>query len=207
VMPAELRDRAMEFAALGSLLDQDPAELSERVGRPAGRRRFQAVRIAKDLPYDSRTRVESHLYALPGVFTDVTPRRYYVGGTLAAHLLGYTGEIQVSQLETRAYADYRSGDVIGQAGVEKLFEDTLRGRAGGRNVVVDVAGRVDEVLDEVDATPGGTVVLTIDRDLQQAAEDAFLPDVIGGQEKRQETADANEGPDQVLQAFGRDDAA
>jgi len=184
VMPAEIRDRAMEFAALGNLLDQDPAELSTRVGRPVGRGRFQAVRIAKDLPYDSRTRVESHLYALPGVFTDVTPRRYYVGGTLAAHLLGYTGEIQVSQLEKRAYADYRSGDVIGQAGVEKLFEETLRGRAGGRNVVVDVAGRVDEVLDEVEATPGGTVVLTIDRDLQQAAEDAFLPDVIGGQEKR-----------------------
>ena len=114
------------------------------------------MRIAKDLPYDSRTRVESHLYALPGVFTDVSPRRYYVGGSLAAHVLGYTGEIQIKQLEKRSFADYRSGDVIGQAGVESRFESVLRGRAGGRNVVVDVAGRVDEVLDEVEATPGGT---------------------------------------------------
>ncbi|MBW2540516.1 MAG: penicillin-binding protein 2 [Deltaproteobacteria bacterium] len=184
VMPAEMRERELTLAALGSLLDLDPGELSERVGNPRGRRRFQPVRIAVDLPHDSRTRVESHLYALPGVFTDVTPRRYYVGGSLAAHVLGYTGEIQTAQLEKRAFADYRSGDVIGQAGVESRFESVLRGRAGGRNVVVDVAGRVDEVLDEVEATPGGTVVLTIDRDLQRVAEEAFLPDVIGGQEKR-----------------------
>ena len=184
VMPAELRERELTLTALGSLLDRDPSELSERVGTPRGRARFQSVRIARDLPYDSRTRVESHLYALPGVFTDVSPRRYYVGGSLAAHVLGYTGEIQVEQLEKRSFADYRSGDVIGQAGVESRFESVLRGRAGGRNVVVDVAGRVDEVLDEVEAAPGGTLVLTIDRDLQRVAEDAFLPDVIGGEEKR-----------------------
>jgi len=184
VMPAELRERALTLAALGNLLDQDPSELSERVGTPKGRARFQPVRVAKDLPYDSRTRVESHLYALPGVFTDVSPRRYYVGGTLAAHVLGYTGEIHTKQLAKRSFADYRSGDVIGQAGVESRYESVLRGRAGGRNVVVDVAGRIDEVLDEVEATPGGTLMLTIDRDLQRAAEDAFLPDVIGGEEKR-----------------------
>jgi penicillin-binding protein 2 len=184
VMPAELRERELTLAALASLLDRDPNELSERVGAPKGRARFQSVRIARDLPYDSRTRVESHLYALPGVFTDVSPRRYYVGGSLAAHVLGYTGEIQVKQLEKRSFADYQSGDVIGQAGVESRFESILRGRAGGRNVVVDVAGRVDEVLDEVEATPGGTLVLTIDRDLQRVAEEAFLPDVIGGEEKR-----------------------
>ena len=183
VMPAELRERELTLAALASLLDLDPSELSERVGTPKGRRRFQSVRIARDLPYDSRTRVESHLYALPGVFTDVSPRRYYVGGSLAAHVLGFTGEIQIEQLEKRSFADYRSGDVIGQAGVEGRFESILRGRAGGRNVVVDVAGRVDEVLDKVEATPGGTVVLTIDRDLQRVAEDGFLPDVIGGEEK------------------------
>ncbi|MFB3117435.1 MAG: hypothetical protein ACE1ZP_01600, partial [Myxococcota bacterium] len=116
VMPAELRERELTLAALASLLDRDPSELSERVGTPKGRRRFQSVRIAGDLPYDSRTRVESHLYALPGVFTDVSPRRYYVGGSLAAHVLGYTGEIQIEQLERRSFADYQSGDVIGQAG-------------------------------------------------------------------------------------------
>ena len=184
VMPAELRQRERTFAALGSLLDDDAQALSERVGTPQGRKRFQPVRIATDLPYDARTRVESHLYALPGVFTDMRPRRYYVGGELAAHVLGYIGEIHSAQLETRTFADYRSGDVIGQAGVERHFESSLRGRAGGRNVVVDVAGRIDEVLDEVVATPGRAVMLTIDRDLQKVAEDAFRPDVLGGTPKR-----------------------
>jgi penicillin-binding protein 2 len=142
------------------------------------------VRLAKDLPYDARTRVESHLFALPGVFTDMRPRRFYVGGELAAHVLGYIGEIQSAQLETRKFADYRSGDVVGQDGIERRFESNLRGRVGGRNVVVDVAGRIDEVLDEVEATSGRAVTLTLDRDLQQAAEDAFRPDVLGGTPKR-----------------------
>jgi penicillin-binding protein 2 len=184
VMPAELRRRELTLTALGSLLDEDANALLERVGTPKGRQRFVPVRLARDLPYDAHTRVESHLYALPGVLTDVSPRRFYVGGEMAAHLLGYTGEIQREQLEKRSFADYRSGEVIGQSGVERRFESTLRGRAGGRNVVVDVAGRIDEVLDEVLPAPGGAVVLTIDRDLQHAAEAAFRPEVIGGPAKR-----------------------
>jgi penicillin-binding protein 2 len=137
------------------------------------------VRLAGDLSYDQFARVESHLYALPGVFTDRRPRRHYVEGSLGAHVLGYVGEIQRAQLETRAYADYRPGEVIGQAGVESLLQTELRGRAGGRNLVVDAAGRVAEVLDEIEPVQGGSVTLTIDRDLQRAAEAAFLPDVLG----------------------------
>ena len=184
VMPAELRAPERTLVALASLLDHDQNSVFERVGNPKGRRRFQPVRLAGDLPYDTRSRIESHLYALPGVFTDVQSRRYYVGGELAAHLLGYIGEIQLEQLQKRRFADYRAGEVIGQSGVERRFQSALRGRTGGRNVVVDVAGRVEEVLDEVEPAPGATVVLTLDRDLQQAAEDAFRPDVIGGEPKR-----------------------
>jgi penicillin-binding protein 2 len=69
--------------------------------------------------------------------------------------------------------------VIGQSGGEKLLVGDLRGRAGGRNVVVDVAGRVVELLDEREPAPGGTVTLTLDRDLQREAEAGFLPDVLG----------------------------
>jgi penicillin-binding protein 2 len=184
VMPAELKRRELTFAALADLLGSDFAKLDERVGNPRGRRRFTPISLDADLTYDSRTRVESHLYALPGVFTDVKPRRLYVGRDLAAHVLGYIGEIQLKQLESRAYADYRSGEIVGQAGIEHRHQAALRGRAGGRNVVVDVAGRVDEVLDEVRPAPGGTVVLTLDRDLQRAAEEAFGPTVIGEPAKR-----------------------
>jgi penicillin-binding protein 2 len=183
VIPNDVTQPEIVYDALGMLIDRSPDSLREQVGTPRGRARFQPVRLAGDLSQDQRGRVESHLYALPGVFTDVRPRRYYVEGALAAHVLGYIGEIQRSQLEKRRYADYRSGEVIGQAGLESVLQTKLRGRAGGRNVVVDVAGRLLRQIEKIEPKRGGSVVLTIDRDLQRAAEEAFLPDVIGARGK------------------------
>jgi penicillin-binding protein 2 len=179
VMPSDLHAPGRTFAALGMLLDREPVELAEAVGQPRGRLRFQPVRLAADLSLDHWGRVESHRFELPGVVTDVRPRRHYVEGELAAHLLGTIGEIGPGELSSEAFEGYRAGDVIGRSGVEKLHEADLHGRAGGRNVVVDVAGRVVEVLDERDPDSGGSLSLTIDLDLQRAAEAAFLPDVLG----------------------------
>ena len=180
VMPVDVqKNKEKTFAALGQLLDADPQEYSQRVGNPQGRERFQAVRLADDLSYDRLARIESHSYALPGVMTDVQPRRAYVAGELAAHLLGQVGEIDGKQLASQEYRGYRRGEVVGKAGVETLMQAFLRGSAGGRNVVVDVAGRIIEVIDEVLPIPGGTATLTIDLDLQRVAEEAFLPPVLG----------------------------
>lgn len=179
VLPSDLRNPDLAFDALGQLLGEEAVVLRGQYGDPRGRARFQPVRLAGDLSYDRLASVESHLYALPGVITDVRPRRDYLGRELAAHLLGYLGEIQRKQLETRAYAGYRSGDVIGQSGIEALEQSRLRGRDGGRNVVVDVRGRVVDVLDEEEPVAGGSVTLTLDLDLQQAAEEGFLPDAVG----------------------------
>ena len=179
VLPVDLRRPEITFAALGQLLDEEPTELREQVGTPRGRERFQPVRLAADMTYDRLARAESHRFGLPGVVTDVRPRRHYVEGQLAAHALGFIGEIQRDQLETREFADYRQGEVIGQTGVEMLLQQQLRGRAGGQNLVVDVAGRVIEELDEVRPVPGGTATLTLDLELQKVAEEGFLPDVLG----------------------------
>jgi penicillin-binding protein 2 len=179
VTPSDLSRPEVTFATLALLLEADAEAMRQRVGQPRGRMRFQPVRLSGDLSFDQLARVEAHLYALPGVLTDVRPRRYYVGGDLAAHLLGTIGEIRKDQLATQDYAGYLQGEVIGQSGVEALLEPSLRGRAGGRNVVVDVAGRVVELLDEIPAVRGGGVMLTLDLDLQQAAEEAFLPDALG----------------------------
>jgi penicillin-binding protein 2 len=179
VIPTDLRERERTVKALGILLGADSATLDEKIGTPRGRNRFQPVKLARDVSYDELARVESHRYALPGVVTDIQPRRHYVEGEFASHLIGYIGEIQGRQLEQDEFEGYRSGEVIGQTGIEKLLEQDLRGRKGGRNLVVDVAGRIVDVLDEEFPVPGGTVMLTIDRDLQKAAEDAFLPEVLG----------------------------
>ncbi len=176
VMPSEVRGSERTFQALGSLLEVEPAALAERVERRRGRERFQPMLVQADLPYESLARVETHRYALPGVITEVRPRREYVDGDLGAHLLGTLGEIRADQLEKPEFQGYRAGEIVGQTGLEHALEPTLRGSAGGRNVIVDVAGREVERLDEVDPVPGSDVTLAIDLDLQQAAGDAFRAD-------------------------------
>ncbi|MCZ6464865.1 MAG: penicillin-binding transpeptidase domain-containing protein, partial [Proteobacteria bacterium] len=173
VIPSELRAPDLTFSALGQLLERDPDELRKRYGRPTGRARFQPIMLAPDVSRDQMARVDTHRFALPGVVIDTSPRRYYVEHDRAAHLLGSIGEIQPKQLKQDRFVGYRAGEVVGQGGLESRLEGHLRGRAGGRNVVVDVAGREIEVIHEVEPATGGRVVLALDLDLQRVAEEAF----------------------------------
>jgi len=173
VIPNDVRDPELTYRALGLLLHRDPAELAELVGHPKGRNRFKPVVLDGDVPYDVLARVESHRHSLPGVLTDLRPRRHYLERDGLSHLMGTLGEIQSSQLSRPEFEGYRSGEFVGQTGLERRLESHLRGRMGGRNLVVDVLGREVEELDRVDPIPGGRVVLTLDLDLQRAAEEAF----------------------------------
>jgi penicillin-binding protein 2 len=173
VVPSDLQRRDVEFAALGQLLERDPAALVAQVGSPRGIARFRPVRLVGDLDDVQLARVETHRFALPGVSTRVRPLRHYLDGPIASHLLGTLGEIRGDQLEEETFTEYRSGDIIGQTGLESVLETNLRGRAGGRNVMVDAAGREVQVLDEVAPETGSRVVLALDLDLQRAAWDAF----------------------------------
>jgi penicillin-binding protein 2 len=173
VMPNELRSPERTFDALGQLLGRDAAELADVVGEPRGRKRFQPVELDGDMGEARLARVEAHRFAMPGVVTDMRPRRHYVEATRAAHLLGTIGEVQQAQLEQERFSDYRPGAIVGQTGLEARLEDHLRGKAGGRNVIVDVAGREMREVDKIQPIPGGRVRLNIDLDLQRVAEQAF----------------------------------
>lgn len=174
MIPSDVQNLPLELEALGQLLVIDPALHRERIASLRGRVRFQATSIKDDLSFEELARIETHSFRLPGVFTSVFPRRHYVEGELAAHVLGKIGEIRAPQLEQPEFQSYVSGEIVGQSGIERLFESQLRGKAGGRNVVVDVVGREVEVLDEISPLQGGRVRLALDLDLQRAAEDAFL---------------------------------
>jgi len=174
VIPNELQAPERTFDALGQLLERDPIQLAALVGDPTDRRRFQPVELDGDMGDVLLARVEGHRFAMPGVITDMRPRRHYVEGPRAAHLLGTIGEIQPRQLELDEFADYHAGEIIGQNGLEARLEQHLRGRAGGRNVIVDVAGREMREIDKLSPVPGGRAVLNIDLDLQRAAEAAFV---------------------------------
>ncbi len=174
VVPNEVREPARTFPVLERVFEREPNELQGAVAARRGRERFQPYRLVEDLSFEELAAVESLGFAIPGVFTGVAPRRFYPNGSLAAHVLGTLGEIQAEQLKKRRFSGYHMGDEIGQSGIEAVYEDVLHGRAGGKNVVVDVAGReVGDPLDSVDALAGDRLELTLDLDLQRAAEEGF----------------------------------
>lgn len=145
----------------------DKIASAEETGRPP----YEPVIVAERLDWQQVVALETHQLELPGVSLEITPGRHYLYGNLAAHLLGYVGEVSVGDL--RRLAAYHMGDEIGKFGLERGWEPFLRGEAGGQEVEVDAVGRRLRVLKEIPDTPGESVVLTIDLDVQQAAEQAM----------------------------------
>ena len=130
------------------------------------------VRIARGLTPEQVTAIEEYNQELQGVELDIEPVRDYPNGTVAAHVLGYTGEITGEEL-AKQRDEYRLGDIIGRMGAEAAFERQLRGEWGGQQVEVDGAGRIIRILGEKSAKSGGNVTLTLDLELQKAAEAAL----------------------------------
>jgi len=118
-------------------------------------------------------RVQEHSVDLPGVLTEVRPVRDYLEQGSAAHLVGYLGEITKEELQSGEYNDYRGGDFVGKTALERTFEPYLRGTKGKRLIEVDVQGKLFRQLKVEPARPGNKIYLTIDRDLQRAADEAF----------------------------------
>jgi penicillin-binding protein 2 len=155
---------------LAQYLNLDAKEIAQKLEQ-AGYRSPFPVRILRNASPEVVTRLEERSRELPGVMVEAETVRFYPHGSLAAHLLGYTGEIPPEQL--RADPSYRLGDIVGLMGVEELFESHLRGQWGGRQVEVDAVGEVLRVLGEQPPQPGKTLQLTLDVRLQQAAERAL----------------------------------
>jgi penicillin-binding protein 2 len=171
LVPEDARDLTSTVEVLAQFLHQSAAETQTILDRAAGRPPFQEVLVKRNLDFDQVAAVETHQLELPGVSLRITPSRNYPYGPMLAHVLGYTGEVTQGELDSDR--TYRSGDVIGKAGLEKAWEPYLRGVHGGQQVEVDALGRELRVLDEEEAIPGHTLVLSIDLDLQQSAEAAL----------------------------------
>lgn len=139
---------------------------------------YRPVMLKQDIGRDTLGAIEVHKFDLPGVEINVKPRRHYVNKHIAAHLIGYLGEINANELKSKKYLGYSSGDFIGKFGVEKVYEQFLKGKHGGRQVEVNVTGQVVRILQTVHAKPGHNIFLTIDLELQKKAE-ALLNGVAG----------------------------
>ncbi|AFY70116.1 peptidoglycan glycosyltransferase [Thalassoporum mexicanum PCC 7367] len=168
------------IAKLAEILDDITAEEIRQKLDQEGYDSPNLVRIATALSPRIVTHITEHNGELPGVQISPEAVRYYPNGDIAAHVLGYTGEITPAELEK--FADqfsgdenedgksYRLQDVVGKSGIESAFETQLRGVWGGQQVEVDAVGKVLQVLGQKPPQPGNAVYVTIDLELQKAAE-------------------------------------
>ncbi|MBI5170888.1 MAG: penicillin-binding protein 2 [Candidatus Eisenbacteria bacterium] len=179
-MPAESLSRSRAaihsdwLLRVASLVQDDTVVVKRRVQE--ANRTGQTAVLRRNAPYSVMAAVEEMRADVPGVDVQVAPIRRYPEGTLGAQLLGYAGEINDQELEKRAEAGYRMGDLIGKTGVERKYEEMLRGQDGAEFVVVNAMGKRVSTLSEGPPRPpipGHDVTLTIDLDIQRALEEGM----------------------------------
>lgn len=154
---------------LSDLLKVPTDEIKTKI---AGHSGFNPIRIKTDVTPDIVSIIEEQKSQYPGVVIEVTPIRDYILKQEGAHTFGYVSEINDTELEKMKDEGYKSGDIIGKFGLEKVYDKELRGENGGQQVEVDVSGKPVQILGRKEPVPGDALELTIDINLQQAAEKA-----------------------------------
>ena len=158
------------IAKLSRYTGIDRQELMDKIASGKNRSSIKPFLLKSDIGRDAMAAVEVHNWDLPGILVQVSPKRHYLHKGFAAHVLGYMGEINASELQKEHFRDLRAGDYIGKFGLEKTYETVLRGKRGGRQVEVNAAGQTVRILKTVPAQPGSNLILTIDYNLQTLAE-------------------------------------
>ena len=173
VIPQEVKDKEALLTVLSDLLGLDRVEMADRWGKNMGRAKYYPIVLASNITRDQVEIVEENRLRLPGIEIEMKPVREYTSNQLAAHLLGYIGEISDKELNLKGFEEYNPGDYIGKNGIERALENELHGSDGGRQLEVDARGRVLRTVSESYPTVGNSVVLTIDAAIQKQAERAF----------------------------------
>lgn len=142
-----------------------------------GYSQYNPITIATDISQKAISQLEESAIELPGVSVAVEPVRYYPNTTLASHILGHMGKMPSGQedkyLNREEGKTYSKGDTVGISGIEKSYEEQLRGVDGYKKVQVDALGRITRELDVSEPKSGDTVYLSIDKDLQEDTENAL----------------------------------
>jgi penicillin-binding protein 2 len=172
-----LRDSSRDLNADADLIAQglhlDPNEVRARIRHFATMPQYQPIFLKEDITPDELQFIEAHRNELPELDTIMAHRRLYPRNGFMAHLIGYVGEVSDEMLNLPQFELYNPGDVVGISGVERQYNNLLMGTNGSRQAVVDSHGREVGRLGETEAIPGKPLKLTIDIDLQIAAEEAL----------------------------------
>lgn len=157
---------------LAALLKIGVGELGTRLADPRYSR-YKPVPVAEGVDESIVVYLKEHQAEFPGVEAVQLAERSYPHGALAAHVLGYVGEINDTELAERRGRGYRLGDGIGKGGVERTYEADLRGEPGVEKLEVDSKGRVLRPLASTEPVQGHDVQLSIDLDVQKLAEESL----------------------------------
>ena len=173
VIPEDIHDAEDLLGRLALLGNLDMGPIREKISRSDNGYPFKPVCLEKDISREKLAMLETRRFDLPGVMIKVSPQRHYFFGDLAAHVLGYLGEISEKQLKSGEFPHNKSGDLIGKTGIERSWQHSLNGGRGGEQVEVDAAGRRIKVISRKPPVSGADVSLTINRELQMLAEKAL----------------------------------
>jgi penicillin-binding protein 2 len=172
-----LRDSSRDLIGDADLIAQglhlDPNEVRARIRHFASMPQYQPIFLKEDITPDELQFIEAHRNELPELDTIMAHRRLYPRNGFMAHLIGYVGEVSEDMLNQPQFELYNSGDVVGISGVERQYNTLLMGQNGSRQALVDSHGREVGRLGETEAVPGKQLRLTVDIDLQIAAEEAL----------------------------------
>ena len=165
-----IRDLDGTIKALARVVGVDESTVRDAIRRHRSEPLYRPVPIVEDATLAQVAAVAARRIELPEVVVERVPARRYPADAMAAHLFGYVSEATETQVSRDGL---HAGDVVGQAGFEKIYNPLLMGVDGVRRVVVNSVGREIRELEEVSPEGGRRVQLTIDADLQRATETAF----------------------------------
>jgi penicillin-binding protein 2 len=163
------RDYDGSLAEVGGLLEVAPEDLKARITKYENLPLFRPIVVKDNLDLKDVSRIDSRRLELPELIVETDPRRYYVFGELAAHVIGYMQELSPQELKREAYSGRNLGDMVGRTGVESQYESTLVGADGQKTEIVDSQGRTRGEVSRSEPTPGRDVRLSLDFDLQRKA--------------------------------------
>ena len=167
------RDLRADFPLISRGLHMTPDQLEGVLKHYALAPKYEPIPLKQDITPDEVEFIEAHRDELPELETIDEQRRLYPRNGFAANLIGYVGEVSDDMLNDPRYAYYEPGDVVGKSGVEQSYDQLLRGQDGSQDIIVDSHGREVGILGREPAIPGQGLKLTIDLDIQKAAEQAF----------------------------------
>ena len=176
----QVEDLEASIELLAEVVEEPASTLWSVVERHRRDPAYRSIVLIRDADLSQVAAFLAHRLELPGLIVEHLPTRNYQTGEVAAHLFGYIGEVSEGQLKTAEYQDIRRGTLVGQSGIEQMYNRFLIGTDGERRVVVDNIGREIDEIGEVASLLGQQLRLTLDFDLQQAAEDAFALEGFNG---------------------------